>query len=171
MADSLRSMRTHSLRIIPRRGIQALVLGLGLCLALSSVASAASIRLLRDRADNGFYFSYDGQAGQVTQAGSSLLITRGSSDPVRFITSVQADPAAPQGRRVTGIIRLALNGDRRVVYDGTFRFKVVGDGFTVVRKVTKRVVLSPDHRRARVGFSFDLPSGDYSVEGRYAAAS
>jgi hypothetical protein len=151
-------------------------LALGLCLvALSATfapVSAAPLMRFRDHADNSLSFTYNESQGELTSATSSRMVKRG--DRVDFLTGIADHPKAALGQRLTGILSLHLLVDRRVVYDGTFFYRVKNSQGEVVFTGTdaKKVVLRPlkGERTARMSFDFDVPSGGYAVVGRFRAA-
>jgi hypothetical protein len=125
----------------------------------------------RDRADNALTFSYDAGEGRITNATSSKPpISRG--DHVDYTTII--DESATAGRLVGRII-LRLTGERVVKYDGTFTYTVKDSAGDVAFSGTRdrRFTLRPKagRRSKSMQFSFALPSGDYEVTARFAAAS
>ncbi len=87
-----------------------------LCLGLVSPASAAPPQVSRDQADNGYSFSYNAPAADLTQQASSVLGRRGQGPSHHLGEGTEG---------LVGVISLTSSAaDRRAVYDGTFVFKV-----------------------------------------------
>lgn len=159
-------------RSSPRRPLVGILVACFL-LAIPQVAWAAPIRVGRDRADNGYSFTYEAD-GRISSAASSILISSGSNDRVRFITSVRSHPDRPVGRRLVGRIGLTLRGRRSVLYDGTFILRLSTSSGPALKQIkAKKIILRPceGQRHAVVRFPFDLPPGDYYMTGRFRAAS
>lgn len=134
-------------------------------------AAAASRTVGRDTADNGFSFSYDSEAGEITQATSSLRFA--AQDRVNYLTSVDTAATPSEGQRLVAKISLKLFTQRVTVYDGTFKVVIkAADGTRTVLSKVAKVTLRPEAgaRNARLSFRTDLPSGDYDVTSRYISA-
>jgi hypothetical protein len=143
--------------------ISAVALGLCAALVFAAPAQASGCAAKRDRADNVYWFGYEG--GEVTEAGSSILLTPGPHR-VDFRTAL----ATPKDGSLTGMIVLRLNGAERRVYDGSFTLTLRSSGGDkIVASKDDRIVLRPTagHRRAEVLIDLDAPSGDYTMEGSF----
>jgi hypothetical protein len=138
----------------------------------SSVVQASPRAVKRDRTDNGFSFSYDGNEGEIDTATSSMRIERG--DPVNFVIYIRDNPSSDTvGSRLRARLTLSLNKDRARRYLGRFSFEIKDATGTVVYTdgSDHDVRLRPrkGQRQAAITFVFDLPSGDYSAEGLFEA--
>jgi hypothetical protein len=137
---------------------------------LLPVALAAPMVMSRDRADNALFFTYDATDDSIETATSSIRHQR--DDPVSFVTTVEeADNTLP----LVGRISLRLTSKKAVVYDGTFTYSVTdADGdvaFTGSRHRSFTLRPKAGKRSTAIRFSFDLPSGDYEVTGRFEPSS
>ncbi len=152
---------------LPYRPILLGVLATLLTLCLTVGALAAPIVMSHDRSDNSYSFTYDAASGEIGDAGSGLRISR--SDPVSFVIYIRENEGAEVGERLRAQLRLGLNKNQAVRYNGFFSFEITDSTGTVVYRdeVRKRIVLRPrpGERRARLGFLFDLPSGSYDSRG------
>jgi hypothetical protein len=137
---------------------------------LLPVALAAPLVMSRDRADNALFFTYDADDDSIETATSSVRHQR--DDPVAFITTVaESDRALP----LEGRISLRLSSKKAVSYDGTFTYTATdSDGavaFTESKERSFTLRPRPGKRSTSIRFSFDLPSGDYEVTGKFESAS
>ena len=134
-------------------------------------AAAAPRTVGRDSADNGFSFSYDAEAGEITQGTSSLRFV--AQDRVNYLTSFDLAAAPAEGQRLVAKISLKLFTQRVTVYDGTFKVVIeAADGTRTVLSKVAKVTLRPEPgaRTARLSFRIDLPSGDYDVTSSFVSA-
>lgn len=143
-----------------------LALVLSLVVASASPALAAPLVVQRDRADNGFSFTYDAEEDEIVDAASSLRLD--SRDPVSFIVSVSETPDPESGKEpLRGRISLGLSKDRVVRYEGLFTLEITNSEGEVAftESQERKIVLRPKRgqRKASMSFFFDLPSGGYDV--------
>ena len=137
---------------------------------LLPVALAAPMVMSRDRADNALFFTYDADDDSIETATSSVRHER--DDPVAFITTIEeSDGSSP----LVGRISLRLTSRKAVVYDGTFTYTVTDADSDVAFTGSKErsFTLRPKagKRSTSMRFSFDLPSGEYEVTGRFEPSS
>jgi hypothetical protein len=148
----------------------ALVIAGGLVLApLAPPISAAPYRMRGDRSDNTYSFTYNADDASMPVQTSSTVFKR--RDRVRFYLYVRRRPAAEEGRRLAGVIKLRLVGNRPVRYAGDFIVKVKeAEGpLVLTRSRSRRITLRPRRgdRKARLVVRFDLESGDYEAFARF----
>lgn len=129
-------------------------------------AMAASRSVGRDATDNRLDFEYDASTGTVTERSS---YRRASRDAVRFeVGVVEADG---YGSGLNGKLRLRLEGDRAVTYDGWFEITITDESGEVAyreaRPATIQLKPRPGHRKAAISYRLDLPSGDYEASGSF----
>ncbi len=142
-------------------------------LALVPVAGAAPRTVEADRSDNSHRFVYDAEVGEFGDETSGTVID--ANDPVSFAVFVRRNKASDAvGERLKAKVSLALNADRRMVYDGTFTLRVVDEEGEVAHKqaIDERIVLRPrkGHDRKTLSFVFDLPSGTYEASARFRSS-
>ena len=136
---------------------------------MAAPAAASAIQMGADQADNSYVFNWDAEKGEIANAASSTVITRG--DKVTFYTYAFERPGAPQGKRLLGRVILRLASKKAVAYRGTFTYRVLDATGTAAFEKSKdrNVVLRPrkGDRVARLRFLYDLPSGDYTLESTF----
>jgi hypothetical protein len=139
--------------------------------AFAGDASPTNVKAA-DSSDNTFYFTYDAEAGVITKATSSALLTK--DDKVTFYAYVRDRAGAPVGERLRGLLTLQLLGRKPIRYSGAFTLDVRGPAGVpayeddVTRSFTLRP--KPGKRKTKVTLPFfDLPSGDYSATASFKA--
>ena len=134
-------------------------------------AEATPTMMAFDRTDNDFAFRYT-RDGSMPTATSSAIFKPG--DKVTFFAYVRERKNAPQGRRLGGLLDLALVSPRPVRYDGTFKLIVKRRNGSKALLLTadRRFTLRPEkgERREAVRFWFDLEPGRYTAFARFRGA-
>ncbi|HJR44654.1 MAG TPA: hypothetical protein VJ927_03535 [Actinomycetota bacterium] len=156
-----------------RRSFGTVFLGTVLAISMASSAWAAPLAPARDRSDNGIFFTYDAETGEMPEYGSATTITY--RDRVDIQLAVELAPEGSEAPLISEI-SLKLKGAKAVRYRGNFTVKV-RDLFTdepvasVVIPVD--VVLRPltGKRRALLTAPLDLPGGDYEAKAIFRAGS
>lgn len=129
-------------------------------------AAAQTTQVQSDITDNEVSFTYDSDSGEMPEE-TSRRTPRG--DEVEFKIVVREGEDAGSG--LVGKLKLRLDGDHRLVYDGWFTLSVrdeSGDvAFERSRPSNIRLQPRPGMRRAALTFRFDLPSGSYEAAGTF----
>ena len=146
------------------RRVTATFLVTGILLLPSTHAAAAPEHVTQDATQNRLAFDYDASSGTITSRSS---FRRASRDEVRFeIGIVESDG---YGAGLTGKLRLRLEGDAAVTYDGWFEITITDDSGDVVfrqsRPATIQLKPRPGCRKDALTYKVDLPSGSYEASG------
>lgn len=157
------------------RSLWSVFLGTTLAMAMVSSALAAPLAPVRDRSDNGIYFTYDSETHSLPEYGSATgPITAGERDRVDFQVGVGLAKEGAESP-LTAIVSLKLRGAKAVRYTGSFSVSIrILESDERVLKVTIPVdlVLRPTSgkRRKTLTAPLDLPSGSYSARGFFERA-
>ena len=138
----------------------------GIFLLPSSPVVAAPEQVTEDSTQNRFVFDYDASSGTVTGRSS---YRRANRDAVRFEVGVVESDGCGVG--LTGKLRLRLEGDEAVTYDGWFQITITDDSEDVIfrqsRPTTIQLQPKPGRRKGAITYKFDLPSGSYEASGTF----
>lgn len=132
-------------------------------------ATAGPTHVRSDRTENEIAFSYDASSGDIGTETSSQRDAH--EELVRFKVVVRE--SEDSGTGLIGKLKLRLEDDANVVYDGWFTLIVTGEdgrvAFQRSRPAHIRLTPQPGMSRAAITYRFDLPTGAYTAAGTFEA--